>query len=398
MSLTTAEWLPFAIGSTFLWATDIGAVVFAWLNYRYAPLKAKNVPLITATVAASFLYWAGMSYSLGFFGKTSAATPLCSFVGIWLQYPLGLHAVLGVLLYRFLKLHRVLVQQKELDKAWNRKTVIISTVALLAIYVVVGSVFALGILRRHRVSDFSEIIPDKNNTCVIGVTELTISMGIAAMLLITLMVFLLRLRTSGKLFKEYNETCHGVYSQATSFIITAAFLFTGQSDTVFARYVLIFVNIISTDYYVWQVLGSTLYGCLFRREETLRRYHEDLDEHARQFGGYPDMSKLSFNDNPQMTSTNYRFQAGLKRPSVAVPGRRYLRDSVSTTATRSSTSSSNPDHALFTNDRSYRVPSESAGVRVGVGAPMRNIRGMRPTHPVHGSASVKDEELVQLAI
>ncbi|RKP23272.1 hypothetical protein SYNPS1DRAFT_24711 [Syncephalis pseudoplumigaleata] len=66
MPLTLAEWLPFAIGSALLWTTDIGALVAAWSNRQFAPLKAKNLPLITVTLAASFMYWVGLSLHIGF--------------------------------------------------------------------------------------------------------------------------------------------------------------------------------------------------------------------------------------------------------------------------------------------------------------------------------------------
>jgi membrane associated rhomboid family serine protease len=101
---------------------------------------------------------------------------------------LGLHIVLGVLLYRFLKLHRVLVQRKELDDRWHHRPILSSLSALLAIYGVVGSLFATGIIKRHRVDNLSEIVPSNEVACTIGITELTISMSIAALLLITLLV------------------------------------------------------------------------------------------------------------------------------------------------------------------------------------------------------------------
>ncbi|KAI8056611.1 hypothetical protein BDF22DRAFT_667102 [Syncephalis plumigaleata] len=310
-----------------------------------------------------------MQYSLGFFGDMSSESPLCLFVGLWLQYPLGLHVVLCVLLYRFMKLHRVLVQRKELDDRWHRRAILGGLLVLLAIYSVVGSLFATGIIERHRVDDFSVIIPSREVACTIGITELTISMGIAGLLLIILLIFLIRLRASSKLFKEYNETCHGVYSQAFSFIVTSALLFTGQTESVFARYVMIFVNIVATDYYVWQVLGSTLHGCLFRREETLRRYHEDFDEHADTLVATP---AVVHNDGVNSSSNSHRFQAGLKRPSNAVPGRRYLRDSVSTI-------DNHPP--VMTGSVTFPTNADMAGVRVA-----------------NRSASVKDEELVQLAL
>ncbi|RKP22559.1 hypothetical protein SYNPS1DRAFT_31835 [Syncephalis pseudoplumigaleata] len=317
---------------------------------------------------------------------------------LWLQYPLGLHVVLGVLLFRYLKLHRVLVQKKQLDEHWHRQTIISGLFALVAVYGVIGGLFATGIMKRHRVDNLREVASDEETSCTIGITGLAISMSIAGVLIASLLILLLRLRTSSKQFKEYNETCHGVFSQAASFIVTAGLLFSGQTESVFARYALIFVNILATDYYVWQVLGETLYGCLFRREETLRRYHEDFDEHARHLGGHSGASSPRSSGSPQMTAANHRFQAGLKRPTNAAPGRRYLRDSVSTTASRPSMAGNRPESALFAGDKPYAMSPDTAGMRVGVTPPLRDIRSMRPTHVVHGSASVKDEELVQLAL
>ncbi|RKP05501.1 hypothetical protein THASP1DRAFT_26013 [Thamnocephalis sphaerospora] len=281
MALTTIEWLPFVVGSVLLWTTDLVALTLAWTHRSFAPLKAKNLPLLTATMVASLFYWAGMAYSLGFLGDTGADSPFCSLAGLWLQYPFGLHAVLGILLFRYLKLHRVLIQCHTLTYHWQRNVILAGVLPLVTFYVV-GTFVSLNITPYLNSSIASAVNRPESNTCVVGFVELSASMLIAGTLVCALAIFSMQLRKSSSSFKEFRETLHGVASQSISFALTAGLLLSGQTEALWARYLLVFVNMLATDYYIWKVLGGCLYSCLFRREESLRRYHEDYDRHARQ--------------------------------------------------------------------------------------------------------------------
>jgi hypothetical protein len=390
--VTSTAWIPFAIGSTIIWSTDLIALLLAWKHRDVAPIKAKNLPLLTATLIASLFYWAGMSYSLGFFGKTRLESFLCSAVGLWMQFPFGLHLILGTLMFRYLRLYRALVLSRNVTRRWQRKVLLKGAFILLLFYIIISILVKLEAI--PYVQHHPSITRDQITYCDLGLIELSISMLIAGTMIGTLIILSLRLRKPSASFKEYRETLHGVIAQTLSFVLTATLLLSGHTNEIWACYLLVFGNAIATDYYIWKVLGSALYGCVFQRGSS-QRSRSDSDpilfsSEKTSRRSSPANSHESADTLPPMTSTKQnRFRAGLRRPSLVAPPTHHHRPN---TNARHSNGSDFSGHILFSIDDAHPTTLQDHPT-----AGRQSVRLPYQVHAYHDSG-VKEEELVSLAI
>jgi hypothetical protein len=85
------------------------AIGFAFLNREFAPLKAKQLPVLLLALISATCWWMGTLQALGVIQQTGIFR-YCLLWGVWLQTVLGVQLHLTIYTFRILRLYYILVQ------------------------------------------------------------------------------------------------------------------------------------------------------------------------------------------------------------------------------------------------------------------------------------------------
>ncbi|KAI8325300.1 hypothetical protein GQ54DRAFT_254942, partial [Martensiomyces pterosporus] len=249
-------------------AVGLSANAFVWFNRHYAPLKAKNIPLMTG------IYMQGLCLFLGdltlcglvhirgpFFGN-------CMLMLIWLRTLFGTYTLGGLMTIRSYTLYRVFCQNKPILGVHRFVPYIIFVAAILTI----GTITSL--MPKRMTMDYMAGI----ELCLINKDLINaILTGIWLMWGgFILMLWLLRnIRTS---FNEFREVSVSLIVLIASTIFNHVLLQRIPNFPIYLawRLSLMFIDQFTTNLIWWMIMGKTVYKCMFHYEEYLLQWKHTL--------------------------------------------------------------------------------------------------------------------------
>ncbi|KND02031.1 uncharacterized protein SPPG_02534 [Spizellomyces punctatus DAOM BR117] len=263
---TTADHVAIWIG-TGIWCIDVIAVVYAIINYRYPPLKAKQVHLIAVALVASILWWIGNLQATGALGHVGIFR-ICLLWGVWVQAIFGVQLLLTVLVYRLYKLHRILIQEKP-ARGWQFWTTVL--IFWLPMPIIGLAAHVLGEQRTiyyHAENDWCQWAPIYKYAML----PLPI-VGLSFLLWLNI-----ALRNTRKSFNEYREQRIGFI---VSLIVLVSYtlvdgVFVVANKLVWARVLQASLVLLAGNIYFWVMLGGPLFGFTFAREAYLEKFRKGL--------------------------------------------------------------------------------------------------------------------------
>jgi hypothetical protein len=265
----------YALSSTFALVTIIVsalvyglgflAVAYAWWFRNYPPLKAKHIPLLTMALIANALWWLGFLHAFGFFGFSSPITQQCAAWDVWLQFIFGIMLLALVYNFRLFSLYKVFVKRQSVSST-------ISHFLIPALLFMIPTI-TVGFL--------SLVVPEwtimyVGGACRMHVVFKVVMYVLAFIALVTLGWLTFALRNIRRSFNEFAELRLGFYVALVAITFNTVITVTESFNTV-TMVLLVLTNIVAGNLYVWIVLWQPLFGHMFHREHTLRRFILDLD-------------------------------------------------------------------------------------------------------------------------
>ncbi|KAJ1744172.1 hypothetical protein H4R22_000499 [Coemansia sp. RSA 1290] len=249
-------------------AVGLAATIYTWVNRRYAPLKAKNIPLMTGIYLHSVFFFLG---DLSLCGLVHVRGPFfanCTLMLIWFRSMFGNFALGSLLAIRSYKLYRVFCRNKPIH-GYRR---CIPYVLFLAIIMAVG-IISTTVPRRMSVEYLEGV-----EFCIVNqhlvTTYCTILWCIWAIYMV--MVWLLRnIRSS---FNEFREMAVSLLLLVGCTIFNQVLLYTEPllPTSLRWRLALISVDQLTANYIWWLIMFKPLYNCLFRHDKYLAEWKDKM--------------------------------------------------------------------------------------------------------------------------
>ncbi|KAI9228373.1 MAG: hypothetical protein DHS80DRAFT_23369 [Piptocephalis tieghemiana] len=252
--------------SAALYVIGFVAVAYALKNRHYPPLKAKRLPLLSLSLVASMLWWVGYLHSSNFF-PYEGIWQLCGFWSVWVHFVLGIMLLLGLFNYRLYSLYQVFIRHRAISDTPLILPMLVYGIPSIAVGVV-SSIFP----------DHTVWYEESVGQCRIGLLFKAILYSLVLLSLLTLGYLTFALRRVRRSFNEFSELRAGFIMALLTILINAAIVMSHASYTLVGKYIMTGMNLLASNFYFWLVLFRPLYGCIFHREEYLRRFVLALEE------------------------------------------------------------------------------------------------------------------------
>lgn len=237
----------------------------------YAPLKAKQMPiLLLALISATF--WAGGNMQqIGFL--KGPLFDYCVLWSVWFQLVLGFNLFLSILTLRMLRLHFILVRA-ELPtgtRFWLIQALLFLPVLIMGI---IPTIFP-----DRFVTSVPLILLNGDNVCSFTSVYYRFGMYACSVLQIILLVFLnISVRRVNKAFNEHSDSRVCLTGAIVVLLINVILVVTGIQKTAIGQIFGFGSQAIGVNYFFISMLGPPVYGLLFKREEYLTDWNEKLRE------------------------------------------------------------------------------------------------------------------------
>jgi hypothetical protein len=240
-------------------------------NLEFPPLRAKGLGLSTVSLFSSLLFYAGLLHALGLFAPSSGLPALthCFLWQPWLMLALGLglfNAVLTLRLYTIYHLFRRHTHPPLFQR------VLPSLAGWLGW---LGLGLAAFFAQASSVGDYD---PAGGGGCASTLWWKATVMALLAASWLLQIVLVLSVRSVIRFATEVHELLVGVAASLVGTTAVALALFTPAGRTVAGATALLILVPLAFHAYFWTCLGAVLYGTLFHREHTLRRFILDLQQ------------------------------------------------------------------------------------------------------------------------
>jgi len=278
------------VGSVF-YAFDIVVLAVALWHRRYAPIKAKNLPLLSAAVIASLLWWIGVLQANGILGYHGIWRH-CLLWGVWVQFTFGIMLLNFTLFYRLYMLDRLILQHRRLNTHSRLLPCLIYWIPVLVVSVLatVPLEESMGAVRMMRVKVTGISINDaevKKHAADLGWNEEDICLfrewAKSTMILMTTLGFLVLMwfwfrlrRVNITVFNEYRETRIGVCLACLNITVTGVVIFANLSTWYWVCLTVVILHLITGNLYIWLVILPPVYRCLTNRQAHLSKFREGL--------------------------------------------------------------------------------------------------------------------------
>lgn len=246
-----------------------GFVALAYTIYHrnYPPLKAKHVPFISLAFLGCFFWYIGELHSIGILGYSAPIFNACLFWDVWIQLVLGIHLFMVVLVLRLYSLYHVFVRHRAISDIRFLPPLVLFYIPSIAI-----ALFAS--VSPHGTAVYFDA---KNGFCAMREYFKAANLVFYGAGLLVLGWLTWALRNIRRGFNEFSEQRIGFYIALVTILVNALVIMTGFSYRAWGKYLLVAANMLGGNIYLWLVIGQPLYGCVFRRDECLLKFIEDLN-------------------------------------------------------------------------------------------------------------------------
>jgi len=249
-----------------LFLLDLVVLLYALTHQSYAPIRSKDISLMSLSYISSLFWYVGTLHMTGFLGY-DFILKVCPIWGVWFLLIFGITLFLLILTFRLYSLYQMHIQSKSV-RIWGR---ILPALFLYAPILLLG-VFSLA------EPDWTDTYDQDSKQC-----QMTFWMKVVVLVLLTIMILalgglILRLRKIPRNRLELKETIVGGMSATTALICTGLLMLTPLQKTLTGTATLISINAIATNIYFWAVFFKPITGRLFRRDAYLQEFYTHLHE------------------------------------------------------------------------------------------------------------------------
>ncbi|KAJ2846836.1 hypothetical protein IWW36_004156 [Coemansia brasiliensis] len=253
---------------SFILAMGLVATIFMWINRRYAPLKAKNIPLMTGIYLHSVFFFLG---DLSLCGLVHVRGPFfanCTLMLIWFRSMFGNFALGSLLAIRSYKLYRVFCRNKPIH-GYRR---CIPYILFLAIIMTVG-IISTAVPRRMSVEYLEGV-----EFCIVNQHLVTTYCTILWCIWAVYMVMVWLLRNIRSSFNEFREMAISLLLLVGCTIFNQVLLYTEPRLPTSLRWRLALISVDQTtaNYIWWLIMFKPLYNCLFRHDKYLTEWKDKM--------------------------------------------------------------------------------------------------------------------------
>ncbi|KAJ2518192.1 hypothetical protein H4217_003490 [Coemansia sp. RSA 1939] len=268
--VTTADTIVIIIGAAVFGITAL-MIVFAWINIKYRPIRAKNMTWTTLMHISGILWFLGDIPSNGHV-RLNGVWIICKLWVVWFRV-LFCYIFASMHIVRFFALDRVFNQNKPFRGITN--------IIALVVVVVFNVLFCV----------ISQVVSDEITVASLKDLELcnvTQHYRIAALVLQWVLwagvaVLIFRLRNIQSSFNEFRE------SLALFIMAIIVLIETTVTNMAFLYYPLMLrhrlektlMDIIGANVMVWLIIGQPVYMCIFHRRRYETQWLEKLTRDGR---------------------------------------------------------------------------------------------------------------------
>ncbi|PIA15100.1 hypothetical protein COEREDRAFT_9728 [Coemansia reversa NRRL 1564] len=293
---------------TLVLAIGFAATVYIWINRHYAPLKAKNIPLMTGIYLHSVFFFIG---DLSLCGLVHVRGPFfgnCVLMLIWFRSMFGNFALGSLLAIRSYKLYRVFCKNKPMHG--HRR--LIPYLLFFMLVLIAGMVSSL--LPRESTVAYLEGV----EFCIGNKNLVTTYCSILWCIWVVYMVMIWLLRNIRSSFNEFREMAISLVLLITCTLFNQIILyrFPRFSASLGWRLALVSVDQITANYIWWLIMFRPIFKCIFKHDSYLAEWKDKLtaDGLRSQYGIGGSDGEISMN-----LSTLVYSQADTSKSIRAVP-------------------------------------------------------------------------------
>lgn len=303
--------LAILILSGLVYSSGFFSLLYAIHHRFYPPLKAKHVPLLGTAFIGCFLWFMGELHSNGILGYNHWLTRMCSVWDVWIQFVFGIELLICVLVIRLYSLYCVFVKGKAISDVRLLWPVVVFYIPALA----VGLFSLLG------PPAYTTSYDSLHGYCSMHIYTKVSMFAIGAFGLLILGWFTWSLRNIRKGFNEFKELRLGFYVALVTLLVNTVILLSAMNYKLWGKYLIVAVNLISGNMYLWLVISKPLYGCMFHREECLRQFITDLNLEGYNGSSLQQDTSRKTSKSPLMSGTQSAFKIG--SPRMRITGYQY---------------------------------------------------------------------------
>ncbi|KAJ2350874.1 hypothetical protein GGF43_004196 [Coemansia sp. RSA 2618] len=262
-----------------------------WVHRHYAPLKAKNIPLMTGIYLHSVFFFLGDLTLCGLVHVRGPFFANCTLVLIWFRSMFGNFALGSLLAIRSYKLYRVFCKNKPMH-GYRR---CIPYLMFLAFILIVGMVSTF--VPNGMAVEYIEGI----EFCIVNQHLVTTYCTILWCVWTVYMVMVWLLRNIRSSFNEFREMAISLLLLVGCTVFNQVLLYTVPRLPTSLRWRLSLVTVdqVTANYIWWLIMFKPLFNCLFRHDKYLNEWKEKMtfDGLRAQYGVGITDTELSSNSN-----------------------------------------------------------------------------------------------------
>ncbi|ORX70866.1 hypothetical protein DL89DRAFT_315550 [Linderina pennispora] len=257
--------------------TNIPIIGYAIYNRDYLPIKSKNVWIVAGIGLGSTIFNVSFNILNGMMGF-EGVLGYCRFWTAWMMSTLGLGLFLSPMNMRLIIYYRVFVTRR--THSYTHFTVAKFLRRYWPLFVlwmpVVASSIVASVLPAHKTVQL--VVDHGLNTCHNNFSFLYFIFAYFAAQVLVAWGLYLRMRKIAKAFNEFRLALWTLLIFTAIFVLNLAVMLAQGTVYPWGRIFLAFANMVLFNSYFWTILGPPIYGHIFRREATLRRFMDDMHE------------------------------------------------------------------------------------------------------------------------
>ncbi|KAI9502132.1 hypothetical protein GGI25_003568 [Coemansia spiralis] len=274
------------------------ANIYVWCNRRYAPLKAKNIPLMTGIYLHSVFFFFGDLTLCGLVHIRGPFFGNCVLMLIWFRSMLGNFSLGALLTIRSFKLYRVFCINKPMY-GYKR---CIPYIIFVFIIIFIGTVSTA--IPRSMTVDYLEGV----EFCIFNQHLVTTYCVLLWFVWAVYMLMVWLLRNVRSSFNEFREMAASLALLIICTICNQAMLYRiPRLPTKFHwRVLLLVIDQITANYIWWLIMFKPIVNCMFRHDKYLTYWKQKMiaDGLTAQYGVGPVGTEMSSNSHTLVQSQN----------------------------------------------------------------------------------------------
>ncbi|KAJ1728406.1 hypothetical protein LPJ61_004048 [Coemansia biformis] len=288
--------LAAVLGYSLLLAVGFVATVYTWANRHYAPLKAKNIPLMTGIYLHSVFFFLGDLTLCGLVHVRGSFFGDCMLMLIWFRSMFGNFALGSLLTIRSFKLYCIFCRNKPMH-GYRRA---IPYLLFLALITAVGMIATL-VPRKYTVTYIEGV-----EFCIVNQNLVTAFCILLWCIWAVYMVMVWLLRNVRSSFNEFMEMAISLLLLVVCTIFNQVVLnYMPRLPTSLRwRLALVTVDQITANYIWWLIMFKPIFNCIFRHDKYLAEWKHKMtsDGLRSQYGMSAVDTDLTINSSTPMYS------------------------------------------------------------------------------------------------